>query len=112
VVATLPTVAIGSSGKAVVHAFLPYSVTGTSASSLSMIVKVDGSTVDTIPETLPFDSLGLLTSDGSVAWEGLISGLSVGNHSFEIDVQNTTAGTLASGSVPTSPSARLVVQPE
>ncbi len=110
-VATLPTVAVGASGVALVSAFMPFSVTNTSAASLVMLIKVDSVLFETIPNTLPYDAEGGLISKGSVEWQGLVTGLSAGNHSFEMDVQNTTSGALGSGVVPNlSPMARLIVQ--
>lgn len=112
VVATLPTVAIGATGNALVSAFLPLSVASTSTASAQMIVKVDGSNFQIIQKSLPYENNGALTSNDFIMWEGLVTGLGAGNHSFEIDVQNTTAGAIGTGTVPTSPTARLVVQPK
>ena len=111
-VATLPTVAIGASGNARISVFLPFTVTNTSTAELSLIVKVDGSTFQTIPYSLPYDSFAAIPAHGEVSWQGLVTGLGAGNHSFEIDVQNTSPGGVGTGTVPTSPVARLIVQPQ
>jgi hypothetical protein len=111
-VASLPTVPIGASGIAVVDVFLPMQVNQSDYGGMQLIVTVDGVTFESIPQTLNYTQSIEGIWPTNLSWAGVVSGLSPGNHSFSISIQNLTGGVFNTGVVPTSPVARLIVQPK
>lgn len=112
-IAILPSVPIGPSGIAVVSVFLPVQVAQSAVGAFQLFIAVDGVTFETVPQTMIFEHepAEALYPD-NLDWDGVVSGLSPGNHSFSISIQNLTAGAFFTGLVPTAPVARLIVQPK
>ena len=110
-VVTTQSVTVGASGKALMTVIVPYTLTNTSSSTLSFIMKVDGVTLEGVGIGLPFDAY--FGSGGPIgqffAWSGLPSGLAPGAHVFSVSVQGGGAGAPPNGTITIGAATQTVV---